>query len=435
MTSHFGPHGEDYSGLVGRYSARILRLGGYAFWTAAGSMLPLAIDRLIVHPILNQYLGTELFGSFIWVLGIVNWFGSVAADGFGMLLMRDFARQTVEAAGRMFRTAFVMTIGMSLVLVPIALAVSLTVADDLIIANGLALYLPLGLFAVLRGISLLLVTNLRIKRRFRTIFFLRVVEAVVLLANIWVAPTRSLWLIGLVYAASALIAIPVGSIASIELRARTGWMDANWSRWLMAGWGAGALLNVLNHSQLYLSRIVLGALSDVSQVAILYAGTAMGNLFVVPVTVLSTLILSLLGGRGEFVFSGRTRQLYVTVSYGIALSVGTASWFGGRWLIENRYPDLAPETLKFYHWIAIANGCLAVMILMRPVVVIYGRLSATMLIAGVTFGVQILSLAIWVPIAQAEGAAIGLASALGVAAVLWTVMALRLKPTAGEDDE
>ncbi|MBJ20215.1 MAG: hypothetical protein CL933_12465 [Deltaproteobacteria bacterium] len=398
-------------------------------------MLPLALDRLIVHPILNQYLGKELFGSFIWVLGIVNWFGSVAADGFAMLLLRDFVRQSVEAAGRMFRTAFTLTVVLSLLLIPVALLMSLGIADEMVLSNAWSLYLPLGVFAVLRGTSLLLVTNLRIKRRFRTIFGLRVVEAVVLLGNLVIAPTRSLWLIGIVYAASALFSMPIGAMTSVELRNRMGWLDPQWSRWLMAGWGAGALLNILNHSQLYLSRVVLGALSDVGEVAILYAGTAMGNLFVVPVTVLSTLVLSLLGGREEFVFKGRTRLLYVLTSYGIALSVAIASWFGGRWLVANRYPDLAPETLKFYHWIAIANGCVAVMILMRPVVVKYGRLSATMLIAFITLIVQIVALAVWVPIAQAEGAAIGLATALAVAAALWTGMALRLKPAEGDDDE
>ena len=60
------------------------------------------------------------------------------------------------------------------------------------------------------------------------------------------------------------------------------------------GWGAAALLNVLNGSQLYLARIVLGAMASVSEVPILYAGTAMASLFIAPVTVLSSLVLSLL---------------------------------------------------------------------------------------------------------------------------------------------
>ena len=170
MSTGPDPHGHDDQGFATRYESRLTRLGGYAFWTAAGTMLPLAIDRLLIHPTLNQHLGRELFGSLIWVLGIVNWFGSVAAEGFATLLMRDFARQRAEAAGRMFRTALTLTIALSLLIAPLALAVSAVFADDLVTSNGWALYLPLGVFAVLRGISLLLVTNLRIKRMFRTIF-------------------------------------------------------------------------------------------------------------------------------------------------------------------------------------------------------------------------------------------------------------------------
>ncbi len=86
-----------------RYGARALRLGRYAFWTAGGALLPLVMDRLIVHPVLSEHLGAGLFGAFLWVLGVVNLVGSVAASGFSTLLMRDFARQTSEAAGRIAR--------------------------------------------------------------------------------------------------------------------------------------------------------------------------------------------------------------------------------------------------------------------------------------------------------------------------------------------
>ena len=132
-------------------------------------------------------------------------------------------------------------------------------------------------------------------------------------------------------------------------------------------------------------------------------------------------------------FSGRTRRLYLALTNGIALTVALASWIGGRWLVQNRYPDLAPDTLEFYHWIALANGCQTVMILMRPVVVKYGRLSMAMLIASATFAVQMIALIALVPIAQAEGAAMGLAIALATGAALWTVMAIRLKPASGEE--
>jgi O-antigen/teichoic acid export membrane protein len=107
-----------------QYGATALRLGRYALWATGGAVLPLVMDRLIVHPVLSKHLGAELFGAFLWVLGIVNLVGSVAAYGFLTLLMRDFARQTTEAAGRMFRTATTLTIGLSLIIVSVALGFS-----------------------------------------------------------------------------------------------------------------------------------------------------------------------------------------------------------------------------------------------------------------------------------------------------------------------
>ena len=97
----------------------ISKLGGYAMWTALGAATPLAIDRLIVHPTLNAHLGPEIFGAFIWVLGVVNLFGSFTADGYSTLLMRDTAQHTKEDADRLFGAALRLTLRRSLVLVPL----------------------------------------------------------------------------------------------------------------------------------------------------------------------------------------------------------------------------------------------------------------------------------------------------------------------------
>jgi O-antigen/teichoic acid export membrane protein len=410
-----------------QYAARALRLGKYAFWTAGAAMLPLLMDRLIVHPILSEHLGAGLFGAFLWVLGVVNLVGSVAASGFSTLLMRDFSRQTSESAGRMFRTATTLTIGLSLVIVSVALGFSLVLADETVRSNGWSLYLPLGAFAVLRAISLVLIANLRIKRRFKMIFVLGFAEACVLLLNIVVAPTNSLWLIGCVYVMSVAFTLSLSSSVTAEFRSAKGWLDSSWRRWLLMGWSAAALLNVLHGSQRYLARIVLGAMASVSEVPILYAGTAMASLFLAPVTILSSLVLSLLAGRKDAALSGSMQNAYLVFALGMGVAVATLTWFGGPFLVANRYPDLAPETLKFFHWIAISNGFMTVMILMHPLVVKYGNLNHMVAAAGASFVVQLAVLVVLIPIANAEGAAIGQMVAAAVVAVLWVVMGIRLR--------
>lgn len=410
-----------------QHGAKALRLGGYAFWTAGGALLPLLMDRLIVHPVLSEHLGAELFGAFLWVLAVVNLVGSAAANGFSTLLMRDFARQTSEAAGRMFRTATTLTIGLSLIIVSFALVLSLVFAEEPVRSNAWPLYLSLGAFAVLRAISLVLIANLRIKRRFKTIFVLGTAEACVLTLNLAIAPTESLWLIGCVYVMSVVLTVLLCWCVTDEFRSSKGWLDPSWRHWLLMGWGAGALLNVLNTSQLYLSRVVLGVMVEVGEVAILYAGTAMGSLFVIPVTILSSLVLSLLGGRKDVALVGFIRNAYLALALGMGVAVAIIAWFGGRFLVTNRYPDLAPETLELYHWIAIGNGFMAVIILLRPLVVKYGKLTQMVAAAGAALVAQIVALLVLVPIAKAEGAAIGQMVAAGVGAALWMTMAIRLR--------
>jgi len=414
-------------GSPSQYGATALRLGWYALWATGGAVLPLVMDRLIVHPVLSKYLGAELFGAFLWVLGIVNLVGSAAAYGFSTLLMRDFARQTPEAAGRMFRTATTLTIGLSLIIVSVALGLSSVFAEESVRSNAWPLYLPLGAFAVLRAISLVLIANLRIKRRFKTIFVLGFAEACVLTLNLVTAPTGSLWLIGCVYVTSIALTLMLCTSVTVEFRSSKGWLDSSWRHWLLMGWGAGALLNALNSSQLYLSRIVLGAIADVGEVAVLYAGTARGGLFVMPVGILASLALSLLGGRKDVVLGGAMRNAYMLLTLGMGVVVAVMAWYGGSFLVTNRYPDLAPKTLEFYHWIAIGNGFMAVMILLRPLVVKYGNLTQMVAVAGASFVTQIVALMVLVPILSAEGAALGRMVSAGVGAALWVVMAVRLK--------
>lgn len=408
-----------------QYGATALRLGKYAFWTASGAVLPLVMDRLIVHPVLNKHLGAELFGAFLWVLGIVNLFGSAAAFGFSTLLMREFSRQTPAAAGQMLRTATTLTVGLTFIIVCITLGFSAVLAKEPVRSNLWPLYLPLGVFAVLRGITVVLIANLRIKRRFKTILLLSTAEACVLSLNLITAPTESLWLIGCVYVMSVLLTLSIGLGVTEEFRSSKGWLDPSWRHWLLMGWGAGALLNALNSSQFYLSRIILGAIADVGEVAALYAGTAMGSIFVMPVGVLAALVLSLLGGRKDFGLSGLARNLYLVLALGMGVAVAVISWFGGPFLVTNRYPDLAPKTLEFFHWIVIGNGFMTVTILVHPIVVKYGNLTQMVAVAGLCFVTQIVCLLVLIPIANAQGAAIGQMIAAGLGAVLWVLMTIR----------
>ncbi len=398
---------------------RLRRLGGYAFWSAAGFVLPIGIDRLFVAPVLNRHLGADVFGGFVWMLGIVNLFGNVGANGFALLLLRNLATQPAPQAGRTLRTAFVLSGAVSAVILIVSAIGAYFVAGPAAQRNFAALGVTLVAFGALRSLGFIVNTHLRVERRFAAIFIVKSIEAGVLLLNLFVAPLRSLWLVGFVYVVSVVAPVPVAFRFSGGFPRRERWWDTPAARWLLVGWLAGASLTFVDQSQVYAARTFVGMLCSDQQVAVLYAGTSIGNVFVMPSTMLGALVLSLLARKTTFAFSGKRGFGYLGGVLGTATCVGLASFFLGQILLRLLYPDLAGQTMRFYHWIALANGCTTMMLLIRPVAVKYARLHKLSILSGFTLLVQIALLLVLIPGRQAAGAATALAGSAIVGMCLW----------------
>lgn len=399
--------------------SRVMRVGGYAAWTTGGVALTLGIDRLVVCPLLNESLGNEVFGAFVWTMGLVNLFGSIGANGFAILLLREMAGHSAEKANSLFCTSLSLGSLCAIVIVAASLAASLPFADAFVRANASPLFVMLGAFAIARGLELIVFANLRIERRFVTIFLLRVVEAAILLINVKLAGGGNLWLIGGVYAASAIVVLPLG-LGTCASRLRGGrWWDSGHAKLLMAGWAAGALLTLLEQMNVYASRLVLGAVEGSASVASLYRGTSIGNIFVVPVGLVGGVVLSMLAGKTEFVLKGRTGGQYVAISAACGAGVGLCSLLLGGWVVRRQYGSLADDTLSFYFWIAIANGFTALSLMLRPVAMKYLPLKRLTLVSLLVVLIQFGALAVLVPSAQARGAAMALAGSSAVGSVLW----------------
>ena len=399
--------------------ARARRIGGYAFWNAAAFSLPLGLDRLIVCPALNRHVGADVFGAFVWVIGIVNVFGLATSAGFGNYLMRDLAHRTPEDARRLLRTVFVATAGVGLFVLGACAFGSYWVADEVTRARAWVLYVPLCTFGVVRCLGEIVVATLRIQRLFSTIFVLKAIEGVVLLAVVLAAPSRLLWIVGAIYIVSVLLPLVVGVYL---IRADIGWgrwWDGAAARCLRVAWPGLALSALIDHSVVNSPRIVLGALRDNVAVTELFVGTSMGNLFVLPMGILGVLVLSLLSSRTDFALAGRKGMIYLICCLGAAVGVGICSFLLGRLLVVWRYPDVAPATLEFYHWIAVANAGAAVIVLMRPVALRYARIRNIAVLSAATLGLELLMLLILVPLAGARGAAMSLAASSCISMCMW----------------
>ena len=412
--------------------ARARRLAGYGLWNGAAFAVPLGLDRLVICPALNKHLGVDVFGAFIWVMGLINVFGIATSAGFGNYLMRDLAHRAEGQAQRLLRTVFVATVCVGACVLIISALVSYGIADDVVRRWAWALYVPLCVFGVVRCIQEISVAALRIQRRFSGIFGIKMVEALVLLAVLVVASSRQLWIIGGVYIASVLLSAVAGCYL---IRAAIGW--GSWWDWgavrcLRIAWPGLALSALIDHSVVNSPRIVLGAMRDSAAVTELFAGTSMGNLFVAPIGIMGVVVLSLISSRSDFALAGRKGKAYLAICLGTAASVGLASFLLGRVLVTWRYPAVAASTLKFYHWIAVANACVSVTVLMRPVALKYARIRVIAALSVATLGLELLMLVILVPIAGAHGAAISLAISSGISMTMWLACFLTLRRKAGE---
>ena len=409
-----------------RQSRRVARVASYAFWSAFGTVLPLFFDRIIVQPILARELGAELFGGLIWVLVVVNLIGYVGAAGFSTLLMRDYASYSPDQARLAYRCSLLLSTVISCILLGISAVISYFLADGVVRVNAWPLYVPLVIVGLLRADTYILQTNLRIRRAFKVLFLMQLLEGIVLCANLIAAPTKNLWWVGLVYVASVLATVPFAAwnIEDIDLRA--SWWDRKTAKMLMGGWSAGAMISLINNSQIYLSRLVVGPIAGSTQVAVLFPGIAIGNLFMMPVTILAQLVLSLLGGVNKFVLTGRKATLYFLAVVAFSSLLSLASWLLGKYAVSYLYPEFAAETLAFYSWIAIANGFSSVMIMERAVMLKYAPLWITTWLSGGVLVIQMIGLFVLVPRTQAAGAAQAACISSIVSAVLFTIFYFRM---------
>ncbi|MCA9242781.1 MAG: hypothetical protein KDA32_02410 [Phycisphaerales bacterium] len=399
--------------------SRAIKLGGHAFWNTAGFIFSLGMERLLIHPIMKENLGAEAFGAFIWMLGLVNLFGQVAANGFAIVMLRDFTGKSADEQQLMARQSLLMSIWLTTALLIVAAIGAMGFGGEAIRDVRAPLTTMLIVFAVVRSLELVLITLLRIRRQFLVIFGLRVLEGIVLLGNLWASSVGSFWLIGAVYVVSMVAPTAFALWREPLIGTRGPWWQRDAAYGLLMGWVGGAVLTLTEQGQMYAPRLVLGPVAGEAAVTVLYSGVSISNLFVAPVSILGGLVMALLAGNTGYALAGRRHKLYLIAATGSALLVGLVSQFIGMWLVERLYPQEADQTRTFYHWIAISNAFTTLTLLLRPVAIKYLSMRLVNSLSAVSVVLQIGALAILTPMYEARGAAMALAASSAVATCFW----------------
>lgn len=397
---------------------KVIRLGGYTAWTVAALAMPLVLDRLVACPILRSRLGKDPFGALIWVRSLAYMFGNNVANGFTIPFLRDLVKQSDEEVRIRMRTALLLTAVITCAVMCVVNVVACYFGGPFVWRHAEVLFLPFAGFALARSMELVITVRLRVQRRVRQIFILRTIEGVLLSGAAVFIPTRDILLIAMIYFASTLIPMLVSGYFNRDvLGPGRGW-DRRKAQELLKEAPAGILMVAIDNAQVYLPIILLGAIAGNNAVPAFYAA-GVGYAFLTPVTHLGQAVLSLIAGKKSFDLHGRRGRLYLGATLGLAVAVGLTSFVIGRWFILYLYPLDAPETLRFYHWVAIANGCASVRSMMRPIGLKFAPLKSVVRLSWITLTAQVVALVAFIPRWEAAGAAGALAISSGVGMVIW----------------
>lgn len=398
--------------------SRVMRLGGYTAWTVAALAMPLVLDRIVACPILRQRLGEAPFGSFVWVRSLAYMFGNIIANGFSIPFLRDLVHQSEAEVRIRMRTALLLTSVLTCVVMCLVSVVACYVGGPFVWRNAEALFIPFIGFALARSLDLVITVRLRVQRRVRQIFVLRTIEGVVLSAAAIFIPTRDILIIAAIYFSSTFIPMLLTGFFNRDVLAGGRGWDLDCAKSLLKQAPAGSLMVAIDSAQVYLPIILLGAMAGKNAVPAFYAA-GVGYAFLTPITHLGQAVLSLISGKKSFDLHGRRGRQYLGTTLALALAVGLTSYVVGRWLVVFLYPLDAPATLKFYHWIAVANGCASVRALMRPIGLKFAPLKSVVRLSWITLAAQVAALVTLIPLWQAAGAAVALAISSAIGMLIW----------------
>lgn len=278
-----------------RMTRRIVpaRHAGYAFWSMAGTVVNMGCSRLVIFPLAAYIIGSEAFGVFVTAYSITMMLGNSPAGGLSMVMLRHISDYSSESGDILHGTALSLdhkvmslTVGLSVLLVLGAGGLS-------VIARPVVLCLvPLCLSLYADNQYEIVLTKYRAARMFRAItawMALRIL--LIMVASLGGAIVGQATGLAWGYTVGNLAAYLVIHFG-LRLRFR---YDCNMARVLKKTWLHMTIASVFAFSGIYFGRIVLSIASGYEDVSNYYSVTSIVNLFLMPVSCGSILLMSMLG--------------------------------------------------------------------------------------------------------------------------------------------
>ena len=399
------------------------RYFGYSFWVGLEVVIYVGLPRLVIFPIAAFLLGKEDFGLFIWVLGIVMMIGKAPSGGLEtgvirhMVELEDPAKDILISTGvRLCKIAMLMIVSVGIVVLGI---VRYFWQTD---AKIIWCFVPLLIFLYSWNLFELQMVRYRVERRFalRTSWysFLAMVLFIVIPATIWGGVVGMAWGYMLGYVITHIIL----SWRQKNLFRKPTY-DVKLAAVLKRIWLHLTVASVFAFSSAYIYRVILGAFQPKQYVTILWGATSMIFLCAGPLSILSSLLLSILGSFARLEDVGK-RQRYTVLAMAVSIVVVAPlfAFFAGPFILSVLFPKFADESAQILRLIIMVIPCMVVTSFSRPFIVKFGPLRFVPILNFITLMAHLLPALILIPRLGVKGAAISYNIGHGLTAVSWLCM-------------
>jgi len=372
-------------------------------------------------------VGKEHFGVFVTALSIAAIIGAQPANGLVTGMIRHLSTYDKRGQRLFYSTAMRMCSWAMVAIVGVGLATLLGGASFGIIERLLFQCLvPLLISLYPENQFFLGLTELRVQRRFRERTVWYAMRAILV-----VAFGLSGALVG--GAVGFAWGYAVGNFLSygILMVRRSEWMsggyDKEMGQSLKKVWLHMSIAGVISLSGPYLNKIVLGFYHTYTDVADLFAASAIVFSFLVVVSCIGYVLLSLLARYATIADLPKAArsQLFVLVVASATLPA-ILLWVAGPVALRILFPSFGEKSEDLLRILVWAAPFASLVYLMRPFVLKFAPTKVTPLVNGLSLAGTLIPTVLLIPWFHATGAAWAVVVGQAVAGLLWTYYTIKL---------
>jgi len=396
------------------------RYFGYTFWVGLEAVVFAGVSRLLIFPIAAYLLGKEEFGLFLFSLGIVMMIGKAPSGGLETGIIRHFAE--LDGPGR----DILVSTGLKLC----KIAMWLVVFAGIVVLGVVRYFRPMNpkiilclipLFVLLYSWNLfeLQMVRYRVERKFA----LRTGWYGILGASLFISIPAAIFfgVIGMAWG------FTLGyMIAQIMLSWRQGILfkrsvyDAKMASSLMQIWFHLTVAGVIMMSSKYIYSIILGIFNSYSSVSVFFGATNIIYLAIAPLTILSSLLLSMLAGFKSLANLGK-RQRYTVLAGAVSIAVGASLvvFIFGPFILSVMFPEFAAESSVILRWLVFIIPWRVAEQFSRPFVAKFGPIKFVPVLNFIALLGHLIPAALLIPKLGINGAVISYNIGCGMSAIAW----------------